>query len=370
MSQPQPKPGILSIAPYVGGKSAVSGVAQVIKLSSNENALGTSPRAAQAYSRAAGKLHRYPDPYCTELRQAIGGHHGLDPAQIVCGNGSDELLGLLCHAFAGPGDEVLYNRHGFLMYGIYAQSAGATPVLAQETNRRADVEALLAAVTVRTKVLFLANPNNPTGTYLSSAEMSRLRQGLRPDVLLVIDAAYAEYVDHNDYTPGIELVNGGVNTVMTRTFSKIYGLSALRLGWCYCPPAIAEILNRVRAPFNINTAAQAAGTAATEDVSFTRLSHAHNREWRSWLSGRMKELGLVVTPSVGNFLLVDFPAQEGRNAVAADTFLQSRGVICRRVESYGLPDSLRITIGRDSEMHAVADALSSFMGQENDKTSL
>ncbi|MBF0129707.1 MAG: histidinol-phosphate transaminase [Alphaproteobacteria bacterium] len=362
MSHPQPKPGILGIAPYVGGKASVPGVAHVIKLSSNEDALGASPRAAEAYSRAARKLSRYPDPNCTELRQAIGERHGIEPERIVCGNGSDELLGLLCHSYAGPGDEVLYSRHGFLMYGIYAQSAGATPVMAPETDRHADVDALLAAVTPRTKVVFIANPNNPTGTYLSSDEMGRLRRGLRQDVLLVIDAAYAEYVSRNDYSPGLELVDDGSNTVMTRTFSKIHGLSSLRLGWCYCPPVIADVLNRVRAPFNINAAAQAAGKAAIEDVAFTVLSRAHNQVWLPWLSERMVGLGLRITPSVGNFLLVDFPEEERRCAAAADIFLQLRGLICRRVENYGLPNSLRITIGRDDEMHAVVDALADFMG--------
>ena len=250
-----PKPGIMDIAPYVGGESELPGIEKPVKLASNESALGPSPRAVEAFRRCADRLHRYPDGSARALRRAIGRRFGLDPEHIVCGNGSDELLALLAKAYAGPGDEVLYSQHGFLMYPIVALACGATPLAAPETGLRADVEALLSRVTSRPRVLFLANPNNPTGSYLTAKEIADLRTRLRPDVLLVIDAAYAEFVGAKDYTPGMELADRGGNVVVTRTFSKIFALSALRLGWAYCPAEVADVLNRLRGPFNINAPA-------------------------------------------------------------------------------------------------------------------
>ncbi|HSV28892.1 MAG TPA: histidinol-phosphate transaminase, partial [Candidatus Omnitrophota bacterium] len=235
MTAPTPRPGIMDIKPYVGGESDIKGVSRVIKLSSNEGALGPSPKAMDAFKAMAHDMHRYPDGGATQLRKALAARWGVDADRIVCGAGSDELLGILCRAYAGPGDEVLYSAHGFLMYGIAAKSCGATPVTAPEVDLTASVDNLLKAVTPRTRIVFLANPNNPTGTYLPADEVKRLRAGLRPDILLVIDAAYAEFVSKNDYTPGIELVDAGDNTVMCRTFSKIFALGGLRLGWAYCP---------------------------------------------------------------------------------------------------------------------------------------
>ncbi|MEO5374666.1 MAG: histidinol-phosphate transaminase [Alphaproteobacteria bacterium] len=362
MSPPQPRPGLLTIAPYVGGESSIPGLTRVVKLSSNESPFGPSPRAIEACRRAAQNLHRYPDGSSRLLREAIGRRHGLDPARLVCGSGSDELLGLLCHAYAGSGDEVIHTGHGFLMYGIFTRSAGAIEVVAPETDLRVDVDAILAAVTPRTRVVFLANPGNPTGTCLPAAEVRRLRGGLPESVLLVIDAAYAEYVTRADYSPGVDLVDAGANTVMTRTFSKIYGLGGLRLGWAYCPPAVADVLNRARSPFNVNAVAQAAGTAAIEDVAFMERAQAHNSRWLPLLSARLTAAGLGVTDSVANFVLARFPTDDpARGADAADRLLQSRGLIVRRVASYGLPDALRITIGLDEDMTAVADALTEFM---------
>jgi len=261
-----PRPSILDITPYVGGEAKALGFARPIRLASNESALGPSPKAVAAYRALAGEIHRYPEGDAEELREALGRRHGLDPARIVCGAGSDELITLLLRCYAGPGDEVLYSRHGFLMYPINAMAVGATPVAALERDLTTDVDALLAGVTDRTRIVFIANPNNPTGTYLGAQELARLHAGLRPSVLLVIDAAYAEFVNRNDYEPGIALVNRADNVVMLRTFSKIYALAGLRLGWAYCPPAIADVLNRVRSPFNVSSAAQAAGEAAVEDV--------------------------------------------------------------------------------------------------------
>jgi histidinol-phosphate aminotransferase len=248
---PVPGPGILDISPYVGGESQADGVARPIRLASNESALGPSPKAVAAYKALAGEIHRYPDGGAHGLREALGRHHGLDPARIVCGAGSDELIALLLRGYAGPGAEVLYSRHGFLMYPIGAMAVGATPIAVPERALTADVDGFLARITERTRIVFIANPNNPTGTYLSADEMARLHAGLPPNVVLAIDAAYAEFVNRNDYEPGIALVNRAANVVMLRTFSKIYALAGLRLGWAYCPPAIADVLNRIRGPFNV-----------------------------------------------------------------------------------------------------------------------
>jgi histidinol-phosphate aminotransferase len=356
-----PRPGVLDIAAYRAGKSRLPGVERVIRLASNESAIGPSPRAVAALGEAAGNLHRYPDPDCTALRAAIGDRWGLDSSRVVCGNGSDEVLSLLARAYAGPGDEILYSRHGFLMFPIIARTVGATPVTAPETNLTADVDALLAQVTPRTRVLFLANPNNPTGSYLDREALMRLRERLPGNVLLVIDSAYAEFVVAPDYIAGAELVEDCDNVVMTRTFSKIYALAALRLGWAYAPPAIVEVLNRMRSPFNVNAAAQATGIAALRDVDFTAAAVEHNRRWSEWLRSELTGLGLEVRPSVANFLLVRFPGDNGQTADAANSFLAAHGIIPREVADYGLPGCLRITIGLEDEMRALVAALAGFM---------
>ena len=352
MTLPAPRAGVLEIAPYVGGDSGIEGIETIIKLSSNENALGPSPHAVEAFSCLASALHLYPDGAAAELRAAIGEVHRLDPERIVCGSGSDELLSLLAHAYAGPGDEVVYPEHGFAMYPIAARAAGAHPVTAPERDFTADVDAILAAVTTRTRLVFVANPNNPTGTYISGGELLRLREALPPGVLLVVDAAYAEYVGRNDYADGRELVEAGGNTVMTRTFSKIHGLAALRLGWAYCPPNVVDVLHRVRGPFNVNAAAQAAGAAAIRDAGHVRFSRTHNDKWLAWLAEEVRALGFEALPSVGNFILVRFPDVE-----AAFAALQGHGVIPRRVAGYGIPDGLRITVGREEDNRAVIAAL-------------
>lgn len=357
---PVPKPGILSIAPYVGGKSSASPGRRTIKLSSNESPLGPSPKAVESYQAQGAKLQRYPDGQATLLRDAIAKAHGLDAAHIVCGAGSDELIGLLCHAYAGQGDEVLMSRHGFLMYKIYAQSNSARLVMAEENNLSASVDNLLAKVTPRTKIVFLANPNNPTGTYLSSAELKRLHRGLPSHVLLVVDAAYAEYVQEADYADGLELAKTTENTVMLRTFSKIYALPALRLGWGYMPSSVADVLNRIRGPFNVSGAAIAAGVAAVADKEHLQRSVEHNARWLPWLSTELQKLGLKVTPSVGNFVLAEF-ATPGKTAEKANTYLLEQGIIVRDVVAYGLPSHLRITVGLEEENHAVINALRDFL---------
>jgi histidinol-phosphate aminotransferase len=361
--QPVPQPGILEIAPYVGGASKAPGARRQIRLASNESALGPSPRAIAAYQAAAAEIHRYPDGGSAGLREALGRLHGIDPERIVCGTGSDELISLLAHAYAGEGDEVLYSRHGFLMYPIAAQAAGATPVAVPERDLTIDVDAVLAHVNERTRLVFLANPNNPTGTYIPAEEMVRLHETLPKSVVLVIDAAYAEFVTRNDYEPGIALVERAPNVVMLRTFSKIYALGGLRLGWAYCPAPIAEVLNRIRGAFNVNSAVQAAGIAAIEDIATVDRARAHNEVWRSWLTEALEGLGLTVNPSVANFILVRFPDGAGCDAVAAREFLQSRGILTRGMHSYGLPEWLRITIGKEDEMRIVADEIGAFLGR-------
>lgn len=361
MSAPEPRPGIMGIKPYVPGRSALEDHRTVIKLSSNEGALGPSPRAIKAYIDAAHSLHRYPDGGSNDLRDAIGARYGLDPARIVCGAGSDEVLYLLGRSYAGEGDEVIFHEHAFIMYWLIALGVGAIPVKAPEVELTANVDNMLAAVTERTRVVYIANPNNPTGSYIPADELGRLRAGLRDDILLVIDSAYAEYITRNDYTAGAELVDAGENTVMTRTFSKAYALGGVRLGWAYCPQPVADVLNRVRGPFNVSLPAQAAGIAALEDTSFLAISRDHNATWLPWLSERIAATGLTVYPSVANFVLVRFPDDEARNAAAAIAFLNARGIIPRETHANGLPGCIRISIGTESENRAVAAAIEAFM---------
>ena len=355
---PQPRPSILDIDPYVPGKSGPK-TGRNFKLSSNESPIGASPKAVEAFAEAASDLALYPDGGASALREAIAKRHGLNAECIVCGAGSDELLQLLAHAYLAPGDEAIYSQFGFLVYPIAIASNGATAVVAPEQNHVADVGAILALVSAKTKMVFLANPNNPTGTYLTAEQVKRLHQGLPQHVLLVLDAAYAEFVMTNDYEAGTALVEAHDNVVMTRTFSKIHGLAALRLGWAYCPPAIADVLNRIRGPFNVNLPALRAGVAAIEDQGFMATAQAHNSKWLSWLADEIKKLGLGVTPSVGNFLLVHFADAE--KAQAADAFLAARGIIVRRVDAYGLPKALRVSVGTEEGNKAFIAALTEFM---------
>ena len=361
-SRPVPRPGVQAIEAYVPGKAKAAPGVKVHKLSANENPLGPSPKAMEAF-HSAETLEFYPDGSSIALRAAIGSAYGLDPARLVCGTGSDELLMLLAVAFAGPGDEVLYSQYGFLVYRIATLTAGAAPVVAMERDCTSDVDALLAAVTPRTRIVFLANPNNPTGTYLPFDEIKRLQRGLPANVLLVLDAAYAEYVRRNDYEAGIELVATCQNVVMLRTFSKIHGLAALRVGWMYGPAEIVDAVNRVRGAFNVSAPGLAAATAAIQDTAHMDLALAHNEQWLPWLTRELTALGLKVTPSVTNFLLVHFPDTAGHTAKDADAFLMERGLILRRVDSYGLPGALRLSIGTEVANHALVAALREFLGR-------
>jgi histidinol-phosphate aminotransferase len=354
----------MQIDAYVPGKSKAAGVVKIHKLSSNETPLGPSPKAMEAI-RTFDHLELYPDGAATRLREAIAARYGLDPNRIICGTGSDELLSLITNAYVGPGDEGIFTEHGFLVYRIAIQAAGGTPVVAPEKDLCTDVDAILAKVTAKTKIVYLANPNNPTGTYIPFDEVKRLHAGLPPHVLLVLDAAYAEYVRRNDYEAGLELVATSENVVMTRTFSKIYGLANLRLGWMVAPPHITDAVNRIRGPFNVNGPAIAAGIAAIQDEAHIAKAVEHNERWLAWLTREIEALGLKVTPSVGNFLLVHFPQEAGRTAKEADAFLSSRGLILRQVEAYGLPDALRLTVGDEEANGLVVRALGDFMGGKN-----
>ena len=355
----QPRPEILEIAPYVGGESKLPGANRVVKLSSNEGAFGVPPGAQAAYTAAATALHRYPDGGNTRLRQALGDSFGLDPSRIVCGAGSDDLLYQLCLAYGGAGTEIIMSQHGFSIYEIAGQYAGSVVRKAVERNLTTDVDAILAQVCAATRIVFIANPNNPTGSLLPDAEVRRLRAGLPENVLLVLDAAYAEYVDDPEYDPGNRLVDAGSNTVMTRTFSKIFGLGGARVGWCYGPPAVVDVLNRVRSPFNVSVPGQEAAIAALAEPGWLEHGRAHNTQWRGWLTARLQAAGLRVWPSQANFLLVDF-GQVAR-AEAADSYLRGQGILVRRVAGYGLPHCLRVTIGTGEECTMLADALAEFM---------
>ena len=361
MNMPRPRDGVLDIAAYVPGKSSGRGSGKVHKLSSNESPLGSSPAALQAYAACAQDLALYPDGSAGALREALAKAHGINPDNIVCGAGSDELLQLLASGFLQAGDEAIHTQHGFLVYPIVIRANGATPVVVPETNLTADVDAILAAVTSRTRMVFLANPNNPTGTYIGFDEVKRLHAGLPADCLLVVDAAYAEYVRRNDYQAGMELVSTTKNVVMTRTFSKAYGLAGLRLGWAYCPANVADVLNRIRGPFNVAMPSIAAGAAAVADAEHLAKAVEHNDIWLPKVTSAIEQLGLTVTPSVGNFVLVHFEAKGSKTAARADDFLVARNVVVRRMDAYGLPNALRVSIGDEAGCTAFLDALRDFL---------
>ena len=359
-TRPLPKAGILEIEPYVPGKSRAKGK-KIHKLSSNESSFGAPAQARAAYVAKSDTLALYPDGSATELREAIAARYGLNAAYIVCGAGSDELLQLLAHAYLGPGDEAIYSQYGFLVYPIAIAANGARAIVAAEVDYQTSVDEMLKCVSPRTKLVFLANPNNPTGTYLPFDEVKRLHRGLPKSTLLVLDAAYAEYVRRNDYESGLELVATSDNVVMTRTFSKIYGLAGLRLGWAYCPAHVADVLNRIRGPFNVSAGAMAAGVAALGDQKFVETAVMHNEKWLGLLTGQLRALGLKVTPSVGNFLLIHFASDGKKTAPMADAWLNDHGIILRRMEAYGLPNCLRMTVGDEEANAAVISALSDFL---------
>ena len=358
MTKPAPKEWILGISPYVPGKAAADDGRPLIKLSANENPLGTGQAARAALIAATADLATYPDPGAAKMREAIAAAHGLDPARVIYGTGSDELLHIAASAYAGPGDEILYVKYGFSVYDIAARRVGATPVIAPDTDYATDVDALLACVTDKTRVVFLANPNNPTGTMTPREEIARLHAALRPDILFVLDQAYAEYLEADEDDGGIALAKNAPNVLVTRTFSKIHGLAAERIGWGYASAEIIDALHRIRAPFNVTTAGQAAAIAAIGDNGWVDASRTHNRQWREWLAGEIASLsnhGLRAVPSKANFLLILF---EGKlTAEAAMKGLWDEGYATRWLPGQGLPNGLRITIGTAEQVRAVAAKL-------------
>ncbi len=351
-----PQPGILEIKLYVSGQSSIEGREDVVKLSSNENPFGPSPRAQEALRRSAHLLHRYPPTDHAALRAAIGEVHGLDAGRIICGVGSDEIIHFLCQAYAGPGDEVLYTEHGFSMYRISALAAGAAPVEAPERDRTVDVDAVLAACTARTKLVFIANPNNPTGTMIGGGDLARLAAGLPEGVLLVLDGAYAEFA--SGYDGGVSLIEERGNVFMTRTFSKLYGLGGLRVGWGYGPREIVDVLNRVRGPFNLSLPALDAAEAAVRDRDFVEKCLAENKRMRAWLAEALAERGVPSDTSCANFILARFHDTE--EADACDAWLRDAGILVRKVAGYKLPHCLRITVGDEASCRRVAHAIGAF----------
>jgi histidinol-phosphate aminotransferase len=358
MTSPTPRPEILTIHPYVGGESDLPGFNRTVKLSSNEGAFGVPPGAQAAIQQAAEEVYRYPDGGADALRLAIGKRWGLDPARIVCGAGSDDLIYQLCLSYGGPGRDIIMSAHGFSIYYIAGTYAGSRVIKVAERNLTADLDAMLAAVSPSTRLMFLANPNNPTGSMVPAEEVARLRAALPPEVLLVLDSAYAEYVTRTDYDAGVKLVDATDNTVMTRTFSKVFGLGGMRIGWCYAPPAVVDVLNRVRGPFNVSVASQASGIAALAEPGWVEKGRDHNALWRPRLAAGLQSAGIKVWPSEANFVLADFGSVG--QADAADAFLRTRGIIVRKVAGYGLPHCLRITVGTAEEVGLVVDGLTAF----------
>jgi histidinol-phosphate aminotransferase len=352
-----PRPGLDRIPPYQPGQNPIGGGGPGVKLSANESALGPSPKALQAYADATEVIERYPDANAVAIRQAIAERYALEMNMILMGIGSDELLNGLIRAYAGPGEEVVFPSATFPLYKTYTLAAGASIVQAPDKKFTADVDALLAAVTEKTKVVVVANPNNPTGTYLPNSELERLRAGMRDDILLIIDAAYAEYVAKPDYDPGIALVTATDNTVMTRTFSKVHGMAALRLGWCYAHPDIVSVVGRIRSPFNVSSTAQRAGVAALADRTHEEKVIAHTAKWHGIATQRLTALGLEVTGTEGNFVCIGFPDAAGKTASDADAYLRERNIITRAMAQFGLPGHLRVTIGNDDDMTVCLDAI-------------
>jgi len=361
-STPLPKPGLMDIHAYVPGKSKVEGIAEPMKLSANENALGSSPKAREAYAQAIQHLHMYPDPSAAIVRKAIAERFKLEPERLIFGCGSDEVFQVLNQAYLEPGDNIVQGAHGFAAFAIGAKACQAEVRMAPEPNYRIDVDEMLACVNERTRLVFLANPGNPTGTWIPFSEVRRLHEGLPPSVVLVLDGAYGEFALDPAFDDGLELARRSSNIVVTHTFSKLHGLAGLRIGWGYAPNEIVAAYDRIRPPFNTSIPAQLAAVAALGDEEFQQASIALTEQWRPWLAQQLGGLGLeAVGPSAANFVLVGFPKVPGRTAIEAEAYLASRGYLVRGVSNYGLPDHLRITIGLDEHNRAVIDALADFL---------
>jgi histidinol-phosphate aminotransferase len=361
--KPKPLAQLAKVNAYVPGEAPKPGAGKSYKLASNENPLGASPKAKAVFADMAAKLDIYPDGGAHALKAAIAKKHGLNPARIIVGAGSDEIFLMLGRAYLGPGDEAISTKHAFAIYEIITQQQGATPVVVAEDDFKADVETILKAVTPKTKIVWLANPNNPTGTYLPYDEVKRLHAGLPSSVLLVLDGAYAEFVRRNDYASGIELASQHDNVILTRTFSKIYGLAGLRVGWGYAPAHVIDALERVRMPFNVNLVAQAVAIAAIEDDKFNDESFAHNEKELARLVSELKVLGLDVIDGVGNFAVAKFSDVKGKTAIEALNYMKDRGVTVRSLAGYHMPQYLRISVGTVDGNNACLALLKEFLGK-------
>jgi histidinol-phosphate aminotransferase len=359
--KPVPQQGIMAISPYVAGISTISGVDKIVKLSSNENAWGPSPYALEAYKKAVNSLYKYPDGNATFLREALADVYDLPLDQIMTGTGSDEILHLTAHAYAGFGDEVIYSQHGFLVYPIAARMVGAVPIAVAEKELTTQVDAILNAVTPRTKIVYVANPSNPTGTCLPFSELQRLHAGLRSDIVLVLDRAYAEFSQLEGYNAGEALVKNSENVIMTRTFSKVYGLAGLRVGWCYAPKTILDVFHRIRAPFSVNLPAIYAAEAACRDTQWTAEIVRKTLNERKRIEEACISLGVYFTPSEANYLLLHFNSEGDKTSINADVFLKKQGIIVRRVDAYHLPHCLRVSVGTEEQNTAFLEALSQFI---------
>lgn len=361
-AKPVPKPGIMDIHAYVPGKATADGVDSPVKLSANENILGSSPKAREAFVSAADELQMYPDSRTSILRDAIAGRFRLEPERLIFGCGSDEVFALLNQAFLEPGDNIVQGEFAFAAFAIGAHACQAQVKVAKEPGYRIDVDEMLKVVDDRTRLMFLANPGNPTGTWIPFSEVLRLHAALPPSVVLVLDGAYSEFATDPAFQDGLDFARGTDNVVVTHTFSKLHGLAALRVGWGYAPTEIVAAVDRIRLPFNTSIAGQRAAVAALADEDFQARSIAHVDQWRSWLAQQLGGIGLeTVGPSATNFVLAGFPKTPGKTAAEADAFLSARGLLTRRVLNYGLPDHLRITIGLEEHNRALVDALAEFM---------
>lgn len=361
-ARPMPKPGIMDIHAYVPGKAKAEGVAEPVKLSANENILGSSPKAREAYASAVDQLHIYPDSRTTILRNAIAEQYRLEPERLIFGCGSDEVFALLNQTFLEPGDNIVQGEYAFAAFAIGAHACQAEVKIAREPNYRIDVDEMLKVVDDRTRLVFLANPGNPTGTWIPFSEVERLHAALPPSVVLVLDGAYSEFALDPTFSDGLDLARTASNVVVTHTFSKLHGLAALRVGWGYAPAEIVAAVDRIRLPFNTSIPGQLAAVAGLKDLEFQKASIDHIEQWRPWLTQQLGGLGLdVVGPSATNFVLVGFPRTPGKTAADADEFLSARGLLTRRVLNYGLPDHLRITLGLEPHNRALIDALAEFM---------
>ena len=360
MTAPKAHDWIQEMAPYVPGRSTVEGIEEPVKLSSNESVFGASPNAVEAFRATSDNLMRYPDANSNDLRDAIAGTYGLEADKIICGAGSDELLTLLIHTYAGPGDEVIYSQYGFMVYPIQTRAVGATGIAVPNKNWAADIDGIIEAVSEDTKIIFIDNPNNPTGAYNTWTEIERLHAAIPESVVLVLDAAYAECVTEDDYEAGESLVARADNVIMTRTFSKMYALAGLRVGWAYGAPEIIDMLNRVRMPFNVCVPGHPAAIEAVKDQAHLEASVAFNTRWRNWLTLEFGALGLQAVDSQTNFVLVEFP-KGNKCAAACNEFLTSRGYLVRALPP--LPDHLRVSIGTEDQNKGLIALIAEFLGQ-------